>query len=852
LVERLGEDWVPVLERHDQLVGDAIRRHQGVVVKTEGDSFFAAFEIASDAVRAAVTAQRALAAEIWPSEISVTVRMGIHTGLGVLGGADYVGLDVHRAARISDAAHGGQVALSETTALLVERDPLEGVRLHDLGKHRLKDLSEPETILQLSIDGLTAEFPPLRTLDAIPNNLPAQVTSFVGRETEVAQALALLASSRLLTLTGPGGTGKTRLALHIAAELSDEFADGVFFVDLSPVTSVEIVPSAILNALGVAASAKGQSSDERLVEQLRPKNLLIVLDNFEQVLEAAPVVSSLVRNAPRAKLIVTSRAPLRISGEQEMPVPPLVTGRTRGLAEALESDGVRLLVDRATAVRPDFAITDANAGAVVELVNRLDGLPLAIELVASRLRLLPVETILERLDTRMLGSGSVDLPERQQTIHNTITWSYDLLEAPLRTLFNRLSVFSGGARLEEIESFFDDWDPGVDLIDGLSRLVDHSLLVGGEVMGRPWFRMLHVIREYAADRLGEMGETDTAHLAHLGVMAELADTAEPHLLTSDRLHWFDVLEAYHDNIRAAIDWGVEERLVDLTFRLAAKVWRFWQARGHLHEAKMRLERVLALQGGDIGLRAKAIEALGGIYWWRGEMDSCIAAYEEALRIQREMGRGGDLGRALYNYALVQAYEHPGDREYEHLFFEAREIFEELGDRDGLGDVAWGLGNAYLLDDDVENSLPLFLEASDHYKASGNEFGVGWALFEAGDINRRSGNVIEGWPYLVEALNLFAGHRDVSGLVMILAETGAIALMLGDHTRAYRLMGAVNTLRESSGTDIVGLEFNRVEGLEKETLEALTGADAEAFEEGRGMSVSEAVTYGLAGPTDRKD
>jgi predicted ATPase/class 3 adenylate cyclase len=849
LVQALGDRWVDVLERHDQLVAGAITRHHGTVVKNEGDSFFAAFETASEAVRAAVDAQRAIAEEPWPGDGMVKVRIGVHTGLGILGGSDYVGLDVHRAARISNAAHGGQVVLSETTAVLVERDPIEGAGLRDLGKHRLKDLSEPETIFQVSIPGLSEDFPQLRTLDAIPNNLPAQVTSFVGREEELARALELLETARVLTLTGPGGTGKTRLALQVAAEVSDQFEDGVYFVDLSPVTEVEVVPSAILHAIGLAASAKGQSPEERLLEQLRGMNLLAVLDNFEHLLPAAPLVAALAAAVPRSKVIVTSRAPLRIRGEQEMPVPPLVTGGTEDMVAALESDAVRLLIDRATAVRPDFKVTPSNARAVVELVDRLDGLPLAIELVASRLRLFPVETIVERLDSGMLGSGSVDLPQRQQTIHNTIAWSYDILDPELQTLFDRLSVFAGGARLEEIEAIFRDWDPGVDLIDGLSRLVDHSLLLGGESMGSPWFRMLHVIREFAAGRLEERGEANAAGLAHLRVFTALASTAQPHLLTKERLHWFDVLEANHDNLRAAIEWGVEHEETDLTLEVAAKVWRFWQARGHLHEAKRRLEAVLALEGGDIRLRAAAIEALGGIQWWRGEMESCLAHYQQALEIQRELGRSADLARAIYNHTLAAVYKYGDSEEYDRMFFEARAIYEELGDRNGLGDVAWGLGNSRLLTDRLDGGFSLFLEAAEHYRAGGNEFGVGWALFEAGDISRRAGDPMKAWPYLVEALQLFAGHRDVSGLVMIFAEMGAIAFALGDRLRSYRLAGVVGALRKSSGTEIVALDFNFVEGLDDDSLAVLTGVDAEALEEGHHLPVDEAVAYGLAGPTD---
>ena len=849
MVQELGSRWGEVLERHDEILTAAIGNNRGTVVKTDGDSFFAVFEVAADAVAAAVEAQRTLAAGPFPEDAPVKVRMGLHTGLGALGGSDYIGLDVHRAARISAAAHGGQVVLSETTAILIERGLPDDLTLHDLGKHRLKDLSDPEAILQVSVSGLPTDFPVLRTLDAIPNNLPAQLTSFVGRERELAEAVRLLEGSRILTLTGPGGTGKTRLALQLAAEVSDHFDDGVFFVDLSPVTDVEVVPSAILNAVGLAASAKDQSPEERLLEQLRPLNVLLVLDNFEHVLGAAPVVSALTRTAARAKMVATSRAPLRITGEQELPVPPLVTSWTGDPKGAMASEGVQLLVERAMAVRPDFRVTPENVATVVELVNRLDGLPLAIELVASRLRLLPVETIVQRLDTRMLSSGSVDLPERQRTIHNTIAWSYDLLDPGLRTLLTRLAVFSGGARLEEIEALFADWDPGFDLLDGLGRLVDNSLVSGGGTLGEPWFRILHVIREFAAERLVEAGESERAHLAHLRVYLDLARKAEPQLLRKERLHWFDLLEGNHDNIRTALEWGVDHGETDLVLDLAATVWRFWQARGHLHEAQRRIEEALALPGGDPALRAKAIEALGGIFWWRGMMAECVEAYSEALEMQRGLGSGRDLARSLYNYGLASGYETQDFDSAEKLFAEAQAIFEAHGDEDGLGDLAWGWGNMRTFLDRDQEAYQYFVEAADHYRSSGNEFGVGWSLFEAAYLKARGGQPFDADDHLKEALRLFSSHRDVSGVVMILFQMAGVALDLGDRRRAFRLAGVVDSLRHSSGVGIVGIDINAVEGLDLERLDELAGDEAEALTDGRAMTLDQAVSYALAGPTD---
>ena len=853
LVQALGESWVPILEAHNDLVGEAISRNQGFVVKTEGDSFFAVFPGATDALQATLDAQRALMAHPWPPDGVVRSRMGLHTGLGALGASDYVGLDVHRAARIADSAHGGQTVLSEPTAILVERHLPSAVTLRDLGKHRLKDLSEPEAIFQVVAEGLQSEFPILRTLDAIPNNLPKQLTSFVGRQRELAEAVRLLETARILTLTGPGGTGKTRLSLQVAAEAADDFPDGVFFVDLAAVTEVDVVPSRILESLGIQASTRDESPLMRLHSQLSGKSLLIVLDNFEQLLDAAPMVAELLRASPRSKVIVTSRAPLRISGEQEMPVPPLevsIADDTDPNA-LIESEAVQLFADRAMAVRPDFRLTPANAPVVAELVQRLDGLPLAIELVASRLRLLPVDQILSRLDARMLGSGSIDLPERQRTIESTISWSCDLLADPEKRLFDRFSVFSGGARLDEAERVCgSDDDPGADLINTLSTLVDHSMIRRVDVHGHPRLRMLHVIREFALARLEGSGDADGMHRRHAEAYATFVEAAAPELLRKDRKEWLDLLEEDHDNIRAALDWAVTSGEIDLALRLSASAWRFWQARGHLHEARRRVEEVLAVGGGEPINRAKAMEAWGGVLWWLGLAEQCRDVYEQTLAVERDLGDPKRIANALYNHALSLVFD-PGQADgSEEALEEAEAIYRGLGDVGGLGDIEWGRGNVVgYAGDHLEEAVEHMTKSIEYYRQAGNEFGMGWGLFEVGVLSLQLGHTEQAWNHLKQGLNLFAGHMDVSGVVLILAASAGVAKALGDVARARRLIGASQSLAMSSGAEIVRSEFNRIEGLEFETLEALTGEDAIPYREGRAMGLDQAVAYALAGPTD---
>ena len=853
LVQALGDDWVAVLEAHNDLVGTAISDHDGVVVKTEGDSFFAVFPAAIDAVKASVAAQHRLMDHRWPEHGVVRCRMGVHTGLGALGGSDYVGIDVHRAARIADSAHGGQIVVSEPTAVLVERQLSGSFTLRDLGKHRLKDLSEPEAIFQVVTEGLQGEFPLLRTLDAIPNNLPRLLTSFVGRERELAEAVRLLESARVLTLTGPGGTGKTRLALQVAAELSADFPDGVFFVDLAPIANIELVPSRILEALGIQASTRDESPDMRLISQLADKSLLMVLDNFEQLLDAAPLVVDVVRASLRTKVLVTSRAPLRISGEQEMPVPPLTTADAASDVSVLQqSEAVLLFADRAMAVRPDFRVTDANAPVVAALVQRLDGLPLAIELVASRLRLLPVEQILARLDASMLSGGSVDLPQRQRTIQSAIAWSHDLLAEPERRLFARFSVFAGGARLEEVEAVCGTAEElGGDMLNTLSTLVDHSLVRRLDSDGHPRLQMLHVIQEFAAVRLDETGETAELRRRHLETYTEYAESAAPELLRRDRKQWLDLLEHDHDNIRAALDWAIASEEPDLAFRLAAGAWRFWQARGHLHEARLRIDRVLALEGGETRNRAKALEALGGILWWQADMVAVAEVYRETLALQREMGDPREIANALYNYSLPLVFGVLQDAtESLAALDEAEKLYRDLGDAGGLGDVEWGRGNvvAYAAGD-LPRAIEHMKRSIEYYEQVGNEFGMGWGLFEVGDMSRRVGDYEQAWQYLSRGMQLFAAHGDVSGVVLLLAGAAGLASELGARERALRLGGAFHGLRITSGTEIVRSEINRIEGLEFETLENLSGEEAIPYREGRAMTLDQAVAYALTGPSD---
>jgi predicted ATPase/class 3 adenylate cyclase len=507
--ERSPQAMHRALSRHDEILRDAIEEQEGYVFKTVGDAFCCAFSTATDALEAALEAQRPLLSSEWKESVPLKVRMALHMGVAEERDGDYFGPPVNRVARLLSAAHGGQVLLSLPTQELVRDQLPAGTSISDLGEHRLKDLFRPERIFQLLAPELPVEFPPLRTLDAYRNNLPLQPTPLVGREKEVSEVCTLLRGdeTRLLTLTGPGGTGKTRLALQAAADLLDDFPDGTLFVPLATLTEAELLILAVADTLGVKETGE-QPLDESLKDYLSERRMFLLLDNFEQVLEAAPAVTELLSAAAGLKVLATSRAPLGLYGEHEFPVPPLTLPdleRPPPLERLTQYEAVGLFVERARALKPDFKVTNESAPAVAEICVRLDGLPLAIELAAARIKMLPPKAMLQRLTSRLklLTGGARDLPERQRTLRDTIEWSHALLEEGEQLLFGRLAVFSGGRTLEAIEAICDaEGDLPVEAFEGVSSLLDKSLIGQEEgPNGEPRFVMLETIHEFAARSL---------------------------------------------------------------------------------------------------------------------------------------------------------------------------------------------------------------------------------------------------------------------------------------------------------------------------------------------------------------
>jgi predicted ATPase/serine/threonine protein kinase/DNA-binding CsgD family transcriptional regulator len=801
LLQQLGDSYAGVLAECRQLLRATFQEWNGREVDTQGDAFFIAFARATDAVLASVDAQRALSAHPWPDGAAVRVRMGLHTGEPTLTHEGYVGLDVHRSARIMSAGHGGQILLSQTTANLVEQDLPDDITLRDLGEHRLKDLARPKHLFQLVISGLPAEFPPLKTLDTYPNNLPVQLTPFIGRERELADVLQLLRRDdvRLLTLTGPGGAGKTRLGLQVAAELSDFFIDGVFFVNLAPISDHTLVVSTLAETLGIQERADPFLL-KRLKDILSQRQILLLLDNFEQVVDASAQVVDLLTACPMLKILVTSREVLHVQAEHEFPVPPLELPdpkRLPDLAMLSHNAAIALFLQRAQAVKPDFQLTNANARAMVEICVRLDGLPLAIELAAARMKLLPPQALLARLDQRLavLTGASRDLPARQQTLRNTIAWSYNLLDAAEQRLFRRLSVFVDGCTLEAIDAVcaaLEGNSEGAQALDGIASLVDKSLLQQTEQEGvEPRFVMLETIREYGLERLTVNRELQTTRQAHAEYYLALAEEAEPQLWGPRQVWWLQRLEQEHGNLRAALGWFLERvdamQNIEKSLRLSASLRSFWMVRGYYSEGRNFLDQALARsEGVEKAVRAKGFWAAATMASFEHDYDLSEALSKESLTLYRELEDKRGIAYALYYLGGASAGK--GD------LAAARQLFEEAltlrREGDNKHDIAWSLNAlASVVNEQgeydrggamLEESLTLFRELGNIRGIALSLLDLAWVLFLSQIDSARIPSLLEEGDALRRELD------DKPSIADSLILSGELALSRGDASMAHSL------------------------------------------------------------------
>ncbi len=811
LLQELGDQYPEVLKEHHRLLRSAFGEWRGREISTEGDAFFVAFDRARDAVAAAMAAQRSLAQYPWPGGQAVRVRMGLHTGEPTFSDGTYVGLDVHRAARICSAGHGGQVLMSQTTCELVQQNLPEGVSLRDLGRHYLKDLQHPEHLYQVTVAELPSEFPPLKTRPTRPSNLPAQPNELIGREEEVetVRRLLLREAVRAITLTGPGGTGKTRLAVQIAAGLADGFHDGVYFVGLASIGEPNLVASTIAMVLGIRENP-ARPVLESLKDFLQGKDILLVLDNFEQIVAAAPVVAALLATCSGAKVLVTSRIVLHISGEHEYPVPPLKLPESGRLPDPETLGGysaVALFVQRARAVKPGFTLTNDNAMAVARICGHLDGLPLAIELAASRIKLLSPQAMLDRLGSRLdfLRGGARDVPARHQTLRQAIAWSYDLLADDERAFFRRISIFVGGCTLEAVEQVCSGVGaPGGDALDAVGALVDKSLLRQEEGPGaEPRFVMLETIREYGLECLKAAEDWESARRAHALCSLGLAEQAEGELTGPRQSLWLDRLESEHDNLRAALSWVEESGEAEMGLRLGAALWRFWLTRGHMREGRDRLERLLALPGAGArtSARAKGLHGLGTIILEISDFSQARPFLEESLSIWRALGDKKGMAAALNNLGWLACQI--GD------FATARSLSEEalgrnrdLGEKRGIAVALNNLGAVALHQSEYAAAIALYGESLALRREIGDRRGfayvqvwLAWAHLQRGDYARAA-------SILDEALGVFRELNDKQLISWALAHQGLLAYDLGENDRAQVLLEESVALGREVGNKVI--------------------------------------------------
>jgi predicted ATPase/class 3 adenylate cyclase/Tfp pilus assembly protein PilF len=890
LWERHHAAMQQALAHHDAILRDAIESNDGYLVKTTGDGAHAAFALAADAIAASLAAQRALTAHAW-GELSITSRMAMHSGAAEQRGGDYYGPALNRAARLMEAGHGGQILLSLATEELVRDHLPASVALRDMGERRLKDLIRPERVFQVVAPDLRADFPPLKTLDARPNNLPAQTTPFIGREKEIRAIKEQLSNAqlRLLTLSGVGGAGKTRLALQAAADMVDDFEHGVFFVPLATLSDPALVLQTIAQAFDVRETA-GRQLKEQLKNHLREKQILLVLDNFEQVIDAAPLVSDLLTAAPRLKVLITSREVLRLSGETDYAVPPLSLPdlkRLPPLERLTQYEAVALFIERAVAVKPAFTVTNENAPAVAEICYRLDGLPLAIELAAAHVRVLPPQRMLSELSHRLtfLMGGARDLPARQKTLRGAIDWSHDLLSGGEQKLFRRLAVFVGGSTLEAIEAVCNI-ETDLRVVETVESLVGKSLVKQTEAHGEPRFATLETIREYAGDRLVAAGDDERVRERYWHYFLALAEEAEPKSVGAEQAKWLRRLDEEHDNLRSALDWSLAQAGSEGGLRLCGALQRFWWTRGYLSEGREWCTRVLGKAGAQERTqeRAKALKAAGVLAYQQGDYPAARALDEECLAIQRQLGDRRGIAGSLNNLGLVACDE--GDFPAARLLHEeSLTIVRELGDRKGIGNSLNNLGNVAYDQGDFSSARGLYEESLAIARELGDREGIARVLGNLGNVAKHQGDFPSARALHEESLaikrelgyrqriasslnslaDLAIDERDFASAQALYREAlvigrelgerlriafsleglAAVVAALGSSLRAARIWGAAERLRAEAGSPLPPKDRP---AYDRRVATARTREDNAAFDrawqEGRALTLEQAMELAL--------
>ncbi|MBV9328966.1 MAG: tetratricopeptide repeat protein [Chloroflexi bacterium] len=797
--------------RHDELIEASVATHRGVLVRPrgEGDSRFAVFTRASDAVAAACDAQRGLLAEPWPMPEPLQVRIALHTGEAEPRDGDYYGTTINRCARLRDAAHGGQILLSGITASLAHERLPERATLRGLGEHRLRDLPEPAEILQLLHPDLPTEFPPLRSLSAAQHNLPVQLTSFVGREDELRELSQLVMNDdvRLVTLTGAAGTGKTRLALRVAEEQFSAFPHGVFFVPLAPLRDPDMLASTIGEATGVREVA-GQSFLRTIVDALQARRVLLVLDNFEHVMGQSAQLSELLSKCASLKILVTSREILRLAGEHVFGVAPMDAPdpqRSLSADDMRAYDAVQLFVERAQSVKPNFALTPQNASAIAEICSQLDGLPLAIELAAARVQLLPPDALVERLGLtydqrqRLLAAGGSDRPVRHQTLSGAIDWSYGLLKSWEQRLFRRLAIFSGGFTLEAAEDICrDDAELDGKVLEGVSSFIDKSLLRQvDEGTDETRYRMLETIREHAIMHLRAAGEFDAAYRLLSERLIELAERAEPALTGPEQVAWLDRLETEHGNLRAALQW-CESGDPALALRLAGALWRFWSTRGYVGEGLRWLETALGAPGAELmpGV-ARALNGAANLAREQGDYSRAESLHQRSLSIARAHSDARGTAEALNNLGLIALYlgQHEAAQRY---CEQGLDLFRQVDDSGGIAAALNNLGNVARERGASDAAARLHRESLTLRRALGDKRGIALSLNNLANVVLNQGDYWRAAGLHQESLALRRELGDRAGVATSLNNLGNVARVQGDFRAARAFYEDSLTVRRELG------------------------------------------------------
>ncbi len=896
LVQQYPEALPNLLARHHAILRQAIQGHHGYVFQVIGDAFCTAFPTALDALQASITAQRLLQQEAW-TPAPIKVRMGLHSGAATREALDERADDysnystLARVQRIMSSGHGGQILMSNSCAELVREELPAQVSLRDMGLQRLKGFLHPERLWQVVAPDLAQDFPPLPTPDTPPNNLPLQVTSLIGREGDLAEIKRLLQTARLVTLTGVGGSGKTRLALEVAAESLDQFPDGVFLVALAPIKEASLVLSTIAQVLGV--NERGSMSLlASLKEYLHGRHLLLLLDNLEQVISATPLLVDLLAACSQLSLLVTSREALRVRGEREYPVPPLTLPNLTALPplETLSQyPAIELFVQRAQAIKPDFHLTNAIAPAVAEICARLDGLPLAIELAAARIKLLPPHALLARLEHRLefLTDGARDLPARQQTLRSAIAWSYDLLDEKAKRFFRRMSVFVGGCTVDAAEAVAQDPDErgASSVLNQLSSLLDKSLLREVEnANGEARFGMLEMLREFGGEQLAASGESEVIHRRHAEFFLSLA---EANLAGPDQVQSLKHLEQEHDNLRAALEWSRRAQGAgELCLHLTGTLGSFWEVHGYFSEGRHWLSSVLTTEAAqrwtaaraqilaraaelayrqsdypathafaeeslaisrELGDRrgiASALIKLGNAATESGDYASAPDFLEEALAIWRELGDKHGTARALINLGWVALRS--GDYPLANARLEeSRALSRELADTRGMGFALAGLGEIAVRQGAYARATQLIEESLALRRQIGHEWGVGVSLGTLGWIALREGDWTRAMAQLGESLEVRREIGDKSGSAWCLERLAEMAEAQGQAVKAVRVLGAATALRAAIGSVIDPVD--QPESASKQSaLRAQLGEEkfAAAWAEGCALTMERAIEYAL--------